>query len=673
MKKLLLFALAAGIGVSAYAQNRLEVCTTKPHRNDYVNIHATKAATPVKHKLKEVQVPNPKGNRDIQQVKIGMSGPYGVYSVLIGEQRPLSFVPGLDLVSFTHRGEENEHPGTDNSTIVGSWSNNISSFDNHIVLAESAGQRHRYPSGQLFNPAGNNDPNQAYLVGVGPSISASGSTWDQNFFASSKLDGSANNLETIAYVNPHPSGSELLREGLSVADNGDVLISTATYDANADLLPVDKYTLVSFAGTKSGDTWTWTRHAQSIDVAKSSDGICNASLQEGEVGVAYSSDGSIGYKWAVVQKAGTENVSGIQPVIFYTEDAGATWTEIEYGSFVNNPIMSQYLLGINGDGTGDVWPRFVGGAGVVDANGDLQMFSQVRSSASSHVDSIWGYYYKSAIYNITFDKTSVKQVLYVDSIVGVKNPNKKDAAQYCFGGETGWQHRIQATVSEDGMYVGVSWGDTPNAQTDFEGFNASPDIKGSGRQINNSDFYRNGTEPNSGVPNFTVNDIYTGTYRFSYAAPVGKKIMYQDAPHLLVPMTTSISLTEFESAADDSPSITHSLLTMTDDSKGTLPGIAVPVAEGVEEMVAAASTFTVSQNQPNPFTGTTTITVNSNTVAPVSVEVSNIMGQTVFTQNEGTVNGSKQITIDASDLQAGIYFYTVTVGSESQTKKMMVK
>ncbi|PID88865.1 MAG: hypothetical protein CSB02_00510 [Bacteroidia bacterium] len=621
MKKLLLFALAAGIGVSAYAQNRFEACTVKSRINDHIDMSTTKAATSVKPKVKEVQVPNPKGRAMIEQVKMGMSGPYGVYSVLIGEQRPLSYVPALDLVSFTHRGEENEHPGTDNSTIVGSWQAGIpagtTTFDNHIVLAESGGQRHRYPSGQLFNPAGNNDANQSFLVAAGPSISANGDTWDQNFFASSKLDGSANNLETPAYTNPHPSGSELVREGLSVANNGDVLIATATYDVDGNNLPIANYNLVNFSGTKSGDSWTWERHTDVIVPSSSSDGVYNCSLREGEIGAAYSKDGSIGYKWATLQKASDVGVAGIQPVVFYTEDAGVTWTEIEYGTLVNNPVMSEYLFGINEDGTGAVWPRFKGGAGVVDANGNLQMFSQVHSSTGSSVDSIWGHYYRSAIYNVTFSKTGLESVIYVDSIVGIKDPSE-----------------------------GVSWGDTPNAMTDYEGFNAAPDIKATGRSINDPTFHRTDlTDPTSSAANLTAEDVLTGTYRFNYAAPVGKFMKQGEDGFLLTPMSTSISLTEFEGASDDSPSITHSMLNV--DGLG--------------------------QNQPNPFTGTTTITVNSNTIAPVSVEVSNIMGQTVFTQNEGTINGSKQITIDASNLQAGIYFYTVRVGAESQTKKMMVK
>ncbi|MCK5777097.1 MAG: T9SS type A sorting domain-containing protein [Bacteroidales bacterium] len=55
------------------------------------------------------------------------------------------------------------------------------------------------------------------------------------------------------------------------------------------------------------------------------------------------------------------------------------------------------------------------------------------------------------------------------------------------------------------------------------------------------------------------------------------------------------------------------------------------------------------------------------------IEVSNIVGQTIYTSHEGSVNGSKEITLNANNMEAGVYFYTVTVGNNKMTKKMIVK
>lgn len=657
MKKLLLFALVAGLGLNTFAQNKMkETEKFQPQRYDYIDM-STKTNVPTQHKVKDVQVPNPKGTNNIEQVVIGQSGPYGVYSVLVPGQRCLSYLPSINALSFTHRGEENTHPGTDNSTIVGSVSTDGgATFENHLVVAESSGHRHRYPSGQLYNPAGNTDPNAAFLIGAGPSISDGGSTWDQNFFGTIKLDGSNANLDKIAYDFTQ-DGSQLIRKGMCVTSNGDVYIAGYVGQQNGGNEVQSDLDLVFYKGTKNGDTWTWARNTERVELTAGSDGNLNFSY---DAGMAFAQDGSIGYKWIVGQKNVSEPYGGLQPIVFYTEDAGATWTEIEI-NLENNPIISEQIIPAQ-QGTGDVWPQFSETEAVVDANGNLQMFARLFGTYSQHPDSV-GYYYSAypgKIFNITINKEqNIKQIMFVDSTVG-KNVTKNSAAQYCFGGEAGWDSRLQATVSEDGLVIGAIWGDTPNAETNYEGYNAAPDIKGTARRIT-GDFE---------VPvNFTASDIYTGTYKYTFAAPVGKYIEnYDGSPRLVTAVSTSISMTEFEGASDDSPTITHSLVNW--DGLGGLP---LPIKPDAISEVEATNAFTVSQNQPNPFNGTTTITVKSNNVAPVSVEVANIMGQTVFTQNEGTINGSKQITINASNLEAGIYFYTVRVGAESQTKKMMVK
>lgn len=666
MKKILLVALMAGVGLGAYAQNKMDGIEKIGPKQDMVIDWSTKTAS-VKPSSHDVQLPNPKGTNDVELVAMGKSGAYGVYSVLTSYQRCLSYLPDLGVVSFVHRGQADEYPGSDNSTIMASWSgDNGATFDKHIVLAESGGVRNRYPSGVLYNPAGNTDPNNAFIIGAGPSISASGSTWDQNFFASTQLDGSNANTDQIAYVSGHQDGSELVRSGMGVTSEGKVLIASNTYTkkagANSAASDLD---LVSFIGTKDGNAWTWERQAQRVDAAAGSDGTLNYGY---ESGAAFAANGSIGYKWLLAQKADMTTAGGIQPVIYYTEDAGATWTEMPQLNLADNAVISEDIARThNSDGSvGPVWPMFRETASVVDVTGNLQMMAKISATYSTHIDSV-GYYQankKTMIYNFTFDKTGMKSVIKIDSVIG-KDVTKTNAGEYCFGGEAGWDSRLQASVSNDGTMIAAIWGDTENAAT-YNGYNAAPDIKGTGRRLSDAAFGLDRTT--NKVPNYTSEAIYAGTLRFSYAAPVGKSVMYNGEDHLLVPVSTSITFEEFDGGSEDA-TITHSLVNV--DGLGGIP-IVLPPA-GVEDVTSATEAFTLSQNQPNPFSGTTTITVSSSVVAPVSVEVANIMGQTVMTQSEGTINGSKQITIDASNLEAGIYFYTVRVGANSQTKKMMVK
>ncbi len=82
----------------------------------------------------------------------------------------------------------------------------------------------------------------------------------------------------------------------------------------------------------------------------------------------------------------------------------------------------------------------------------------------------------------------------------------------------------------------------------------------------------------------------------------------------------------------------------------------------------------VTQNFPNPVKDVTSFKVALENAANVTIEVKNVMGQTVMFMDKGMVNaGAQTYTIDATGLTAGIYFYTVKVNGESFTHKMIVK
>ena len=82
----------------------------------------------------------------------------------------------------------------------------------------------------------------------------------------------------------------------------------------------------------------------------------------------------------------------------------------------------------------------------------------------------------------------------------------------------------------------------------------------------------------------------------------------------------------------------------------------------------------VSQNFPNPFSGVSTVKVNLQEAADLSLVVTNLTGQKVMEMSKGFVPAQNHtFSIDASSLQSGIYFYTVTAGNSQVTKKMIVE
>ena len=89
--------------------------------------------------------------------------------------------------------------------------------------------------------------------------------------------------------------------------------------------------------------------------------------------------------------------------------------------------------------------------------------------------------------------------------------------------------------------------------------------------------------------------------------------------------------------------------------------------------------FNLSQNYPNPFNPSTTIKYSisaaiGNGHAPsVQLKVYNILGQEVATLvNKQQQPGQYKIQFDASSLPSGTYFYRLTAGNFSGTKKLLL-
>ena len=81
----------------------------------------------------------------------------------------------------------------------------------------------------------------------------------------------------------------------------------------------------------------------------------------------------------------------------------------------------------------------------------------------------------------------------------------------------------------------------------------------------------------------------------------------------------------------------------------------------------------LAQNYPNPFNPTTTISYDLVAKFEVELEVYNILGQKVVTLSRGiNAAGHHEIIFDACKLTSGIYFYKLTAGKQTVTKKMII-
>jgi hypothetical protein len=76
---------------------------------------------------------------------------------------------------------------------------------------------------------------------------------------------------------------------------------------------------------------------------------------------------------------------------------------------------------------------------------------------------------------------------------------------------------------------------------------------------------------------------------------------------------------------------------------------------------------------PNPASGSSTMSIVLKQASELSVSVMNIVGETVRTQNFGTVEaGSFNTTLDLSNLTKGVYMVKINAGNQTSFQKVMV-
>ena len=83
--------------------------------------------------------------------------------------------------------------------------------------------------------------------------------------------------------------------------------------------------------------------------------------------------------------------------------------------------------------------------------------------------------------------------------------------------------------------------------------------------------------------------------------------------------------------------------------------------------------ISLEQNQPNPFNGNTLIKYNSVLNTTVLFVVTDLLGKQVFSSNYNAVSGKNFIEFNGSNLEKGIYLYSITEGNNKITKKMVVR
>ncbi len=97
----------------------------------------------------------------------------------------------------------------------------------------------------------------------------------------------------------------------------------------------------------------------------------------------------------------------------------------------------------------------------------------------------------------------------------------------------------------------------------------------------------------------------------------------------------------------------------------------VTTTTGIVNNNSNALTYNLSQNYPNPFNPTTSFSFSIPRSENVSLKFYDVLGNELETYVDGILNsGTYSVEFDGSKYSSGIYFYKLTSGSFTETRKM---
>ncbi len=94
-----------------------------------------------------------------------------------------------------------------------------------------------------------------------------------------------------------------------------------------------------------------------------------------------------------------------------------------------------------------------------------------------------------------------------------------------------------------------------------------------------------------------------------------------------------------------------------------------------EPLVSVAENETQSRLNvfPNPFSETTKVSFNIEKPVSVIIDVYDVKGQKVFSENKGNLVGEQRINLNREKLQSGVYLVSIRAGDEKFSRKIVVQ
>jgi hypothetical protein len=674
MKRILLFALAMTLGFAVMAQQarvKSNVVSQKANFAEKVAYEPTnQGALGMDNKIQRPAVY--KSTDAVSIIPIGTSVNGFSYGYGGGQKSILAANNDINTVTHLHRmggtldpGGYSGDLGYDVSTDGGlTWTNMVECY----TATNNAGGDYytdaaRYPNHGILNPAGNTDPNNAFVTFFAPTLDGSNSSdsWGGYGWGRGRIGDIMDTTKHLETSKPNDNLFQYTPDGFTTTGNGHFWGSDLNQDWRSGAVVFLNEVIVNH-GVWNTSTMDFDYEQSTLECIMQS-GVTRPAQSK----VEFSPDGQIGY-YAVLGDNGEVDISkdvSYFPIIWRTEDAGATWSDAIPVALAGEDGISGVLNYLSDTEIGELFNAPLPARDQIPFTTAFDFDLSVDSYGNPQIAVIVGVTGSDA-YSISTGISPSSRYAFTSAFLlsSMDKGSEGSWVGYPLGrpvsfrgnfGDNTEDNRIQIARTSDGSKMFVAWLDT---DTTISAENNAPDI-----WVRGVDVVTHTSTVDAAMADRPVNVTWGSGGMFqAYFFAMGNQVLEDGNGNYTIPFTYQEMLT-----LNDPVQYQYIQDFKFNESDFTLVGMEEKPA--VQNVVA-----TVSQTMPNPAIGQARFSVTLPQATQVKVMLVNMMGQTVQTLPARTLQaGANEITLDVSSLPAGVYFYTVEAGNETITKKMIVK